>query len=176
MQITRKGKHGPAPKTLAQRLWSKCVPARGGCIVWTGSAVPRGYGRLWMSEKGGKEYTHRISWILHNGPIPRGMSVLHRCDNPPCVRPDHLFLGSQADNVCDMVRKGRSCTGNRNGARTHRDRLAQGERHWRSVLSDDQRSAIRELYSGPQRLRICDIAKRFGVGRGAVRWTLRLDA
>lgn len=69
--------------------------------------VNTGYGRLYVA-KGRSVSATRYSWELHNGPIPSGLSVLHKCDNPPCVRPDHLFVGTQDDNMKDMVAKGRS--------------------------------------------------------------------
>lgn len=60
-----------------------------------------------MQVGGKSKYAHRLMWEEVNGPIPHGMCVLHRCDNPPCIRPDHLFLGTKADNVRDMIAKGR---------------------------------------------------------------------
>jgi len=75
------------------------------CIEWTGARHRFGYGDLRI---GGKLYrAHRLAWEREHGPIPAGMSVLHRCDNPPCYNVDHLFLGTQADNNRDMAAKGR---------------------------------------------------------------------
>lgn len=95
------------------RLWSK-VPVRGdGCWEFAGAKSHKGYGQLpiWRDGRSIPRSAHRLSWELANGPIPAGMSVLHRCDNPPCVRPDHLFLGTQSDNMQDMVAKGRAYAG-----------------------------------------------------------------
>jgi hypothetical protein len=78
------------------------------CWLWTGSTAYYGYGGIRAGGRGGALIgTHRFSYILAYGPIPDGMRVLHRCDNPPCVNPAHLFLGTQKDNVADMVKKGR---------------------------------------------------------------------
>jgi HNH endonuclease len=100
-------------KTLDERFWSK-VRKGPDCWLWFGSCDPRGYGRL------GKPYgadgvayipAHRLSWLLHYGPIPEGLGVLHRCDIRECVRPDHLFLGTNAVNMADKVAKGRQARG-----------------------------------------------------------------
>jgi len=78
-----------------------------GCWLWT-AATTRKYGRMHF---GGKlTQAHRISWTLNRGDIPSGMNVCHHCDTPPCVNPDHLFLGTQADNIRDAYRKGRVMT------------------------------------------------------------------
>lgn len=98
---------------LHERFWEKVnVNAPGGCWEWTGSRTMagRGYGTIGIG--GRSTLAHRVSWEIKNGPIPdgpghHGVCVLHRCDNPPCVRPDHLFLGTQKDNVEDMDTKGR---------------------------------------------------------------------
>jgi hypothetical protein len=79
------------------------------CWNWTGVPNMWGYGQI--REEGGrnakKKLAHRISWIIHNGTIPTGMLVLHTCDNPLCVNPNHLWLGTHQDNIDDMMRKGR---------------------------------------------------------------------
>ncbi len=94
-------------RDLAERFW-KMVAKGDGCWIWTGGRFPCGYGRLTRrGEPGASSLAHRVSWELNYGHIPSGLNVLHRCDNPPCVRPDHLFLGTQADNAADMMRKGR---------------------------------------------------------------------
>ncbi len=95
-------------KKLPGRFWDK-VQKSEGCWEWAGTIHGWGYGELCINYK--KWAAHRFSWVLHNGVIPEGMCVLHRCDNPKCVRPDHLFLGTLKDNTRDMIAKGR----NRNG-------------------------------------------------------------
>lgn len=78
------------------------------CWLWTGKTSGQGYGRVRVPASG-YVLAHRFSWQLHNGnnPIPDGLLVLHKCDNPPCVNPKHLFLGTHADNMRDMIAKNR---------------------------------------------------------------------
>lgn len=77
-----------------------------GCWEWQGSRYGFGYGRLYLGD-GTRVKAHRFSYELFNGSVPRNLCVLHYCDNPICVRPDHLFLGTLSDNTQDMVSKGR---------------------------------------------------------------------
>lgn len=100
----------PAPE---QRFWAK-VNKTEGCWLWTASRTHEGYGMF--SIQGRRHYAQRVAWMLTYGLIPEGMLVLHRCDNPPCCRPDHLFLGTHADNMADMATKGRHAAKGRSDA------------------------------------------------------------
>lgn len=86
------------------RFW-RGVKKTDTCWLWARALTGEGYGNIWVNKK--VVHSHRFSWELHNGPIPKGVLVLHRCDTPRCVRPDHLFLGSQMDNTHDCINKGR---------------------------------------------------------------------
>lgn len=98
------------PKPLADRFWSKVKKAGADdCWPWTGSLNNKGYGQIYTKSRG--MLAHRVSWQLNRGPIPVGLFVLHRCDNPRCVNPDHLFTGTGIDNQQDSVRKGRHKAG-----------------------------------------------------------------
>ena len=85
-----------------------------GCHVWTGALMPNGYGQIKRPGERRQFYAHRLAWLIHKGPIPDGVSVLHRCDNRACVSVEPLFLGTQQANMQDMKEKGRHLYGQRN--------------------------------------------------------------
>lgn len=92
---------------LEIRFWRK-VTKTSGCWEWSASRNAHGYGQIAAPRPLKRPLlAHRVSWEIHNGPIPIGLLVLHRCDNPHCVRPDHLFVGDQKLNMQDMVSKKR---------------------------------------------------------------------
>ncbi len=86
---------------LASRLLAHSFATATGCLEWTGHRDKNGYGAITINQR--PHRTHRVAWEIVNGPIPSGLWVLHRCDNPPCMNPDHLFMGTAADNTSDMT-------------------------------------------------------------------------
>lgn len=144
----------PPSRPLGERFWDKVQRAgEDDCWMWTGARHRFGYGRIGVGAPSrATETAHRVSWVLHFGPIPSGKHVLHHCDNPPCVNPRHLFLGDQAANVADMWAKGR-------GRITHR----RGEAHPWSKFTAEEVAEIRASAEPAG-----SIARRFGVSREAV--------
>jgi hypothetical protein len=108
-----------------ERFWSN-VEKSAECWRWMGLKDKDGYGRHRPGTGTAYMKAHRFSWLIHEGEIPPKLSVLHRCDKPDCVRPDHLFLGTHQDNMDDMVRKGRQARGERH-ARWRRLAETQGQ-------------------------------------------------
>lgn len=133
-----------------ERFESSFEKQSNGCWVWTKGTGHFDYGMFWV---GGKTIgAHRYSYILHKEPIPEGMFVCHTCDNPRCVNPDHLFLGTPKDNMGDKLAKGR---GNH----------PRGEAHPLAKLSDADVDEARRL---AETMTKTAIAKRFGVSRSLI--------
>lgn len=148
------------------RFWSH-VDKSGDCWIWT-YTQSRGYGYTYVYAVRRAIQSHRVSWIIAYGQIPEGMFVCHKCDNPSCVNPSHLFIGAAANNSRDMVKKGRSARGFRHGAYTHPEKRPHkyGTENGQSKLTDYQVRSIRYLASCriPQRL----IGSLFGINQQTV--------
>lgn len=134
--------------------------AESGCLEWKGYKDKNGYGVLLVSKDGKKKNTkaHRLSYELHVAPIPAQMFVCHRCDNPSCIEPSHLFVGTAADNNADKMQKGR----HRPGGRPQR-----GSKNGRAKLSEQQVAGIRRLVSS-YGVTAAAIARSLGVSASAV--------
>lgn len=141
----------PDCSPMPQRFWEK-VRITPGCWLWLASNV-RGYGVFGLNRK--TPLAHRVSWEMHNGPIPVGRLVLHRCDTPSCVNPDHLWLGTHADNMRDMAAK-------RRGRAEH----PSGLQAYHAKLTAEQATEILALRAAGVKQR--EVAKRFGVHRSTV--------
>lgn len=117
---------------ISRRFWPKVDKSAGesGCWIWLGRKKPRGYGLLSVSptpKTRRMAYAHRLSYVINRGSIPEGLCVCHHCDNPSCVNPAHLFLGTNADNTADKVAKGRAKGSPQVGEKNHNARLTPAD-------------------------------------------------
>lgn len=147
-------KAGYVQATLAERFYDKCSPEpNSGCWLWTGAVKELGYGVMGRGgRKDGIVKAHRASWEIHNGPIPDGMAVCHKCDVPSCVNPDHLFLGTLSDNMRDCVAKGRLRTPDNRGERAG----------WAKLNADAVRDIRTRAHTGKS------YALKYGVSKSTV--------
>jgi hypothetical protein len=139
-------------KPIQDRLWAKTkIGEPSDCWEWQGWRHPFGHGQIGRGRRiEGLAYTHVVAWEVTNGPVPDGMYVCHQCDNPPCVNPAHLFLGTAADNIRDMVRK-----------RRH----SFGEAHASKLTEDDVLAIRRRIAKGETQQCVAD---SFGISRSMV--------
>lgn len=144
-------------RNAADRFWGK-VEVTPGCWLWMGARDTNGYGNFYLAGRTTK--AHRFALETVCGPLGIGMQACHRCDNPPCVRPDHLFPGTALENQRDSVTKGRSLSP---GPR----RASRGEDRWSAKVNAVQVAELRALYAtGEWRQR--DLGIRFGIGQAQV--------
>lgn len=136
-------------------FWSRVIrKGKDECWIWQGATYGKAspYGKQWCNGRGMK--AHRFSWLVHFGPIPDGLLVCHKCDNPRCVNPNHLFLGTHKDNSEDSAKKGRN----------HRER---GTARYCAKLTDEKVAIILSRYNG-RRYGGDRLARDFGVSRTAI--------
>lgn len=156
----------PPTFDLSERIAAHVVTAHGGCMEWNGSRDGRGYALISVHDR--TRRVSRLVWELTNGPIPEGLHVLHRCDNPPCVALEHLFLGTPADNAHDRDAKGRGKPPSHLGYPSPNTR---GEKNVNAKLTIAQVSEIRERHrSGAS---TAQMARDYLVGESTVRHVLK---
>lgn len=146
----------PVDCTLPARFWAK-VQKTETCWIWTGARLPHGYGRIREALGHPKVVSaHRVSYEMHFGPVPDSQEVCHHCDNPSCVRPDHLFAASHKDNQRDMGRKGRSVwqrnpelvpRGDKHGTHTKPESVVRGVSHHKAKLTEADVLTIRTRHA-----------------------------
>lgn len=173
------------PSSPAFRFW-KNVQITPSCWIWTGRKDKDGYGQF-SRYHGQPLRAPRFAWEETYGPIPKTLFVLHGCDNPACVNPKHLFLGTALDNAQDCVNKNRTATGDQNGARTHPENLVRGDGHWmrrtpakinrgeatgHAKLTAEQVQDIRKRYETGSATKI-QLANEFSVSRQNISCIIR---
>lgn len=145
--------------TLADRMDALTIfDPNSGCWLWGGTTNANGYGRVWVD--GQSDLAHTVSYRRHNGPIPEGLLVRHRCDNPGCINPDHLETGTLADNSRDCrLRQPKTWKGKFDKYR--------GELHPKTPFCDADVLEIRRLYASGAR--IADLARSRDVDYNAIK-------
>jgi hypothetical protein len=146
--VGEKNKRGHWLATFTENLW---IPEpNSGCWLWLGAVNRLGYGLVTRRSASKAIFAHRAAYIAAHGSIPQGMDILHRCDTPLCVNPDHLFSGTHTDNMRDMIRKGRHVA-------------LRGEAHWAARITAGDALAIRAS-NKPH----ATLAARYGISKHTV--------
>lgn len=153
------------PQSVIDRFWSKVVKGDS-CWEYQQSLSHNGYGRFWDGERGWQ--AHRFSWTITNGAIPDGLLACHHCDNRKCVRPDHLFLGTYAENMRDASAKKRL-----NG-QSPNSRFLLGENHNPHKLTDEKVRQIRRLVASGRSLG--SVSREFGIAHITARKVVQRKA
>ena len=151
-------------KTIEERFWSK-VDKTGDCWLWTAARSRDGYGQFKFD--GQMRLAHRVVWTLSaDSPPPAGIEVCHKCDNPSCVNPEHLFLDTHLGNMQDMVHKKRSCRGS---ARMEVSKAAGlvGARHYRAKLNEDDVREIRRAHAAGEST-IAQLSLHYSIAQGQI--------
>lgn len=186
-------------RPVDERFWVKVDKSAGPdeCWPWLAGSCSAGYGTFRFNDR--ENSSNRVAWMLSFGPIPDGLWVLHRCDNPPCCNPRHLFLGTCGDNVRDCIAKGRgnrargersarythpetTARGERNGTHTHPERIARGNKsgarlHPETHARGERQGSAKLTESDIRTIRqmrsdglfLREIARQFGIGTSQVR-------
>ena len=135
---------------LKKRFQGKYVVRKDtGCWEWTAALAGKGYGQIKLTGQRKQAYAHRVSYMIHKGDIPEGKEVLHACDNPKCVNPNHLSVGTQKDNLQDMKNKGRHLFGEKNA---------------NCILTETKVRAIKQLLDNNE-LSQLEIGNLFGISQ-----------
>lgn len=140
--------------TLREKLkaYSRVTPS--GCWEWQKGKTPNGYGHISIGRQR-QAYAHRVSYFVFNGPISEGMLVRHKCDNPSCVNPEHLEIGTQVDNMQDCKKRGRMSM----------PPVARGVANHKTKLTEEQ---VAYIVNSDKSNR--ELAEMFGVSQAAIRW------
>lgn len=159
----------PEGHSVIDRFLSK-VTKTDTCWLFNGDKDKNGYGKFWVNSAKRSIGAHRVSYELYNSKIPDKMIVCHKCDNPSCVNPEHLFIGTQRDNMADKVAKDRQAKGSNHRCNLYPDKVLKGERSGSCKLNDKNVQDIRNL-SKEGSYTQQELADKFNISRSQI-WNI----